>query len=261
MVINSENEIKGVYPLTPLQEGMLYHHMTDGESNEYIMQYVFNLAGIVIEEHLIQALRLLTIRHEVLKTAFIHEKLASPRQIVVGSREVEYEQIDLLELHEIDQNAKLAEISELDVKRGFDIQNDSLLRVKYIILSNENRKMIWDFHHLIIDSWCLSLLINDFKRYYNSLNNGKTKKQLLELITEEKSQAAGYGDYIQWLDQQDKKAGLSYWKKLLVDYDETAEIKPLTQPEQTTVQMVKQSIRITEKATSGLQDLFPIRVA
>ncbi|AIQ51347.1 non-ribosomal peptide synthetase [Paenibacillus sp. FSL R7-0331] len=268
MMINDEKTklINGIYSLTPLQEGMLYHHMTDSESTQNMMQYIINLKGEIREEKIIQALRLLTLRHDVLRTAITDENLANQGQVVLGSREIEYEKIDLSGLGEMEKQCRLEEISDLNIKRRFDLQKDSLLRVKYIVLDNKNYKMIWLYHHLIIDSWCLPLIFSDFKRYYDVLNNGTTMSEMIDDISQEKSQEAGYSEYVEWLEKQDRAAGLSYWRELLADYDEMAEIKPMAKPKPTTVQMVKTGHKLSEDATNKLLDFIdsntiPINVA
>ncbi len=252
-IINSS--IENIYSLTPLQEGMLYHSLADSESTGYVIQNVFSLSGIINEERTIQALNLIVMKHNALRTVIVYEKLSKPRQIVLKSKEAEYEKLDLSGLNEQERTNKFEEIKTLDVKRGFDLQNDTLLRVKYVILGPDNVRMIWSYHHIILDGWCLSILFGDFIRYYNALCSGSSMDEMQKLISEEKKYTPEYGEYIKWLESKDKEEGIAYWNELLSDYEEIAEIKPLVKLESTEQQMKKIEMQISKELSDSLQQL------
>ena len=67
--------IQDIYSLTPLQEGMLFHHMIDSASGDYIVQTTFKLDFELNEQKFIQALELLSAKYDVLRTAVIYEKM------------------------------------------------------------------------------------------------------------------------------------------------------------------------------------------
>lgn len=248
-------EIVDIHSLTPLQNGMLFHYMSDKKTTEYFIQDAFALQGQMDEEKMIQALHLLVQRYDVLRTAIVYEQLDKPKQIVFQHREAEYERIDLSELNKVDQQNILAQITAEDIERGFDLQNEPLIRVKYILLGKDQGKMIWSYHHIIIDGWCLSLLFGSFMRYYNQLKNGKNESEMERIILNERSLTAEYGDYIKWLEKQDQEEGMSYWGELLSDYEETAEIKPMCKPEPTDSQAAQCGIKLSENISQRLADL------
>ena len=247
--------ISNIYSLTPMQEGMLYHKLANGESTSYVIQNRFEVRGDISEDTIKQALKLLFIRHEVLKTSIVFEKLEAPRQVILRNREAEYERIDLSEWCETEQIRQLEEVARQDVERGFDLQRDSLLRIKLIALGHDKYKMIWTYHHIIMDGWCLSLLYGDFKRYYDLLRFGRSMGNLELMIAEEKKWTAEYGDYLQWLEKQDKELGLSYWEEMLADYGETADIKPIEKPEPVAEHVAQTRIRMSKAQTKRLLDL------
>ncbi|SMF88803.1 Non-ribosomal peptide synthetase modules and related proteins, partial [Paenibacillus uliginis N3/975] len=247
--------IANIYSLTPMQEGMLYHKLAHGESTSYVIQNRFESSGYISEATTQQALKLLFMRYEVLRTSIVFEKLEAPRQVILRNREAEYERIDLSELCEAEQVSRLDEVARLDVERGFDLQRDSLLRIKLIALGHDRYKMIWTFHHIIIDGWCLSLLYGDFKRYYDLLEIGRSMSDLERMIAGEKKRTAEYGEYLQWLERQDKELGLSYWEELLADYDETADIKPMKKPQPVDEHVLESRIVMSKGQTQSLLDL------
>ena len=246
------NEMDDIYSLTSLQEGILYHNIADGESTDYVTQIVYAFNGETEEAIIKQALKLLVMRHDVVRTAIIHEQLSKPRQILVNNRQVEYEKIDLSGLGKLEQEKKVAELAGLNLHRGFDLQHDSLLRVKYLVLSPTDRKIIWSYHHIIFDGWSTNMLFGDFVAYCNHLSNGRSMSDMERMVAEEKNQTAAYGEYVDWIEQQDRELGLSYWDELLADYDETAEIKPLMKPEPTEKQMERIGMQLSDETTKKL---------
>lgn len=234
-VLNSA--IANIYSLTPLQEGMLYHKLLEEQSSNYVIQNVFSITGEIDKGKMKQALELLMLRHDVLRTSFVYEKVAKPVQVVLHSREADFEIIDVQMYAPAIQEKKVREIQEADVKRGFDLQKETLLRVKLIQLGPDNHKLIWSLHHIIMDGWCTSIIFSDFMRYYEALSGGTSVSQMKTQVEQERSRTSQYGEYVRWLEQQDKQKGIRYWKELLEDYDGQAEIEPMIKPDSSELQM------------------------
>jgi bacitracin synthase 3 len=257
MKINNENAdlIKGIYSLTPLQEGMLFHSLEDRESSSYVLQNIYHISGGIEEDTFIKALGLLEQKYDVLRTVILHEKISKPRQVVLKSRKLEYEKTDLTDLGAEAQKEVLAEIAKKDIKRGFHLQKDTLMRIKLVVLNKESSKLIWSMHHIIVDGWCMSILFGDLIRFYELLKKGKSLPELEQLAEEQKWETAEYGEYIKWLERQDPEAGLKYWQELLSDYDTVAEIKPLKKPEAASEQVAEVSLCLSRIASEELQRL------
>ncbi|WP_415471375.1 condensation domain-containing protein, partial [Bacillus thuringiensis] len=79
-------------------------------------------------------------------------------------------------------------------------------------LTHKKHILIWSFHHIIMDGWCLSLVLGDFLKYYEQLRNGMSMVEIENIIEKEKEKTAGYNEYVKWLESQDKEEGLKYWK-------------------------------------------------
>ncbi|WP_220784120.1 condensation domain-containing protein, partial [Bacillus sp. BML-BC051] len=249
------SDIEDIYSLTALQEGMLFHNVMDKESTSYVVQSVYNLKGKTNPEMIGQALKLLARRHEVLRATIARENLSKPRQIVLKNKEVEYEEIDLTQVSQEQQEKEIEKIVSLDVKRGFDLEIDSLLRVKYIKRNNEAHKLIWNIHHIIMDGWCMSLVFGDFLRYYQQLKNGVSIEKIENSIDKEKENTAGYSEYAKWLESQDKENGMEYWTELLSEYEEPADIKPMKKPAPTEEQMSRIRVSLDKEISQRLNEV------
>ncbi|MFE4748670.1 condensation domain-containing protein, partial [Paenibacillus chitinolyticus] len=253
MVLGSN--IENIYSLTPVQEGMLYHKLANGDSTAYVVQHRFELNALINEQKVEEAIQLVTMKHDVLRTSIVFEKLTMPRQIILKNRTIEYERIDLSDIAAYDRNNEMDMIAQLDVKRGFDLQRDSLLRVKLVHFGANQYKMLWTIHHIIIDGWSLSILFSDFKTYYDMLENGKSLPSIMSIVETDKKRIEKYGDYVKWLEQQNASEGIAYWEQLLSDYDGTADIKSMEQTPLEVETVSLSEMKLSKEQTASLQNL------
>ncbi len=248
-----KGDIKFIYSLTPMQEGILYHSLVDEQSTSYIFQTRFRMSGKLDIEKVKESLSLLTEKYDILSTMFFYKKVSKPRQVVLHERKIECNVIELSKMNE--QEKEVAKIQQSDIQRGFDLEKDSLLRMTILRKSEEEHVLLWSSHHIIMDGWCLSLLFRDFMQYYEALVEGKELSSMKERVREEQKGIAAYGEYIHWLEKQDKEEGLSYWESLLEDYDEAAEIPPLGQSGNTKELVGEESYTISKQLTEQLQKI------
>ncbi|MCQ2515021.1 MAG: amino acid adenylation domain-containing protein, partial [Ruminococcus sp.] len=239
-----EGKIDKIYGLTPLQEGMLFYNLQSEETTSYVLQEVFKVGMAMNTDNIKNALALLSYRYEVLKTAFISSNIVNPKQVIYSERVPEFECIDadIFETEDIIHN---------DLIRGFNLEKDTLLRVKLIRLGENECKIIWTMHHIITDGWCLQLLFNRFMEYYVSLEKF-TFEELTHNIENEKNEQGEYSDYIHWLEKQDSEKAVKYWKNLLSGYENTAEVKPMMIPEPCESQMNQIVLSMKSEVTDKL---------
>lgn len=225
------NNIEAIYALTPMQEGMYYYEKLNGEKNgEYFLQGTLKLQGEVQIEHAKESVALLGLRHEVLRTAVVMPKKGlKPWQLIIKNREPETRELDLSMLSQKEKDRSFQALKEEDIKRGFQLEQDSLIRFHFVKMDNQCVYMLWSMHHIIVDGWCLSLLLQDFSRFYSSLCQGVSQEELKREIEAECRSAAHYQEYINWLEESDKEAGMEYWNTLLDGFQEITGIEPLNE--------------------------------
>ena len=250
---NISKFISDIYELTPMQEGMLYHNLLDNKASKYIIQNVFNINGIIDEKYIQDSLRLLTQRHDVLRTAIMHEKSEKPLQVILKNREIEYQRIDLSSLSIDEKSEQIRKLTREEVERGFDLQQDSLVRIILIRYDNISSKVIWTMHHIIVDGWCLPILFGDFIRYYEMLRSGKTEEAIEEAVEKEKKEIGKYSEYITWLEKQNKGLALDYWREELNGYEGFADIEPIEEIADTDETVRVMEFQLNKKATERLQ--------
>ncbi|MGA4295061.1 amino acid adenylation domain-containing protein, partial [Ralstonia nicotianae] len=74
--------IEDIYPLAPLQEGILYHHLAAQQGDPYVLHAMFGMADRERVNAFAQALQAVIDRHPILRTAVVWQGLDEPMQVV-----------------------------------------------------------------------------------------------------------------------------------------------------------------------------------
>ena len=217
----TKSNVEKIYGLTPMQEGMLFHSLLNEGSGEYVIQSAYLYKDMLDVNLAKQSLSLLSIKHEVLRTAFVVTKTGKMWQLILRDREIE------LNTCQVKEDLEIESLKRTDVSRGFNLQEDSLLRISIIHTQNQQSIILSTMHHIISDGWCISLLTKGFLDNYEKLLAGKAFDVLRKEVETEKNAIGSYQEYIQMLEKRDKEAGLQYWELLLAGYNETAVIPPI----------------------------------
>ena len=208
-------EVAQIFGLTPMQEGMLFHSLSGAESETYFQQFGYRVQWELNTELVEACLEELMLRHEMLRTAFVMKGLEVPVQVVLNQREIPNELIDISLFNADDQEERIKYWKAQDLKQSFDMANGSLMRFTIFDLGNDHYEIVWSYHHILMDGWCLSLIMSDFKNIYEALNSGQAIK--LPAVT-------SFGDYMLWLDKQHQERSFVYWEQYLEGYDKVAEL-------------------------------------
>jgi len=207
------NDIKNIYQLSPMQEGMLFHSMLDKKSKAYFQQTMMEVLGEVDVVLLEESLNAVIERYDVLRTVFMYEKIKSPVQLVLNKRQAAICYEDISGMEPEAKEDFISHFMEADREKGFDITKDILIRLSVIKISSKSCRIIWSYHHIIMDGWGLGIIMNDFVKIYQAL---KTRQHV------ELPPAYPYSRFIVWLQKQDKEKAEQYWKSYLEEYDEQA---------------------------------------
>lgn len=203
--------IDDVYPLSPMQEGMLFHTLVDPESEQYFEQITCNINGPLDIIALRKSLAALIRRYDTLRTIFLHGDYAHPLQVVLKECDADFTFIDVRqECENGSKEESIRKYQQRDRSKKFDVTRDVLTRLSVLHTGNETFTLIWSHHHIIMDGWCMRLVMNDFQELYAGYINHH--EPALAPVTP-------YARYIQWLEGQEKDEHLRYWKSYLSGYD------------------------------------------
>jgi len=240
-------ELEDVYGLSPMQAGMLFHALYDGEGEHYFEQISCRVRGVVKVRELEGSLQELVRRHGVLRTAFVHEGYMRPLQVVLRERKAEFRYRDLREEGGGQELADRVEgYRRSDRGRKFDLQRDVLMRLTVLRTGEEEWEMIWSYHHILMDGWCMGILVEEFRELYE----GQVRGEVVEL-----GLSPGYGRYISWLEGLDKGRGLSYWREYLSGYESRAGMprREGKEKEEGRYELLSHELRLDRELTAGVQ--------
>ncbi|QSW88370.1 amino acid adenylation domain-containing protein [Flavobacterium endoglycinae] len=214
--LNKDNSIEDVYELSPLQQGLYYHWLVNRESPLYLEQFSYSLQSNKLDIELVEkAFNKLIERYPILRTSFSDSIDDVLLQIVhkKANGNFSYEKISP---SESELTATIEKIKEEDRNKGFDLHTPSIMRLKVIETNRENECVfIWSHHHILMDGWCVSILVNDFYRILMALSSDQN------LVLPE---PVKYSTYIEWLSKIDKNESLLYWKNYLNGVETLSEI-------------------------------------
>ncbi|MCP4148704.1 MAG: amino acid adenylation domain-containing protein, partial [bacterium] len=206
--------IEKIYPLTPMQEGMLFHHLYDNEKAMYFEQFVLHVRGHLDQGLFEKSMHALMDRHDTLGTVFVYKNLDRPLQVVLNKRLAETAFEDITHLPQKESEAYVEKYAREDRERGFDLIVDPPLRVSVLQTRGEGKpryKIIWSTHHIIQDGWCIGIVFGDFFTLYRSYLEQKPAE--LEAVRH-------YSDHIRWLEKQDRQKAAAFWRDYLEGFEQ-----------------------------------------
>jgi amino acid adenylation domain-containing protein/non-ribosomal peptide synthase protein (TIGR01720 family) len=205
-LLQKQQQIEDIYPLSPMQQGMLFYALYDQNSAAYVTQTSCILRGKLNLSAFKQAWQQLIQRHTILRTAFHWEGLDTPLQVVLKDIDLPYQQQDWRELTPNEQQTRLDILLQTDYTQSFNLASAPLMRLILIQLADDTYQFIWSSHHLLLDGWSTPLLLQEvFVLYQGSCRN---QLPFLEKVRP-------YRDYIAWLQQQDLLEAQNFWRRIL----------------------------------------------
>ncbi|RZB19442.1 amino acid adenylation domain-containing protein [Streptomyces sp. F001] len=210
-----------VWPLSPLQEGMLFHaSFDDGGPDLYQGQRMLALDGPLDVRCLRAAWDAVLRRHPVLRAGF--HRLASGQavQVVVKDPVLPWREADLSDRTEDDALAELRRLAAEEQAQRIDVTRAPLLRLLLVRLAENHHRLVLTSHHIVMDGWSLPILIDDLSAAYTArATDGGDADEVL-------TPAVSYGDYLAWLNRQDKEAARAAWRAELTGLDEATLVVP-----------------------------------
>ncbi|MEK7990930.1 MAG: condensation domain-containing protein, partial [Thiotrichaceae bacterium] len=200
-----KKNVEAIYPLSPLQKGILFDSLYSPDTLSYFVQIHFDLEQVNVDWFK-QAWTEVQQRHPVLRTLFVWENQNQPLQIVLKQLDLNWQIEDWQHDEVAIQNEKLATILQQDKEQGFNLNKAPLMRFYIIRLSINKYHFIWSHHHIILDGWSFPIVLQEVLTIYQAYSQSETP-QLATLRS--------FKDYIQWIQKRDIKQTQSYWTQTL----------------------------------------------
>ncbi len=205
--------VRDIYPLSPMQEGILLHYLLDEAPELFLVQVSYDLHFSQLNIQAVErSLNELIKRYDVLRTLFLFKGYERPLQLVLRENKADFTYKDIREEGGNEMHQVLASYITADQRRGFNVGEEVPMRLSVYRTAASTYTFVWSYHHLLMDGWCMGILINDFRKIYSALMEG---------IEFRLPAVKPYSNYIKWLENQKNDVGL-YWKKYLAGYESLA---------------------------------------
>ncbi|KRD47257.1 hypothetical protein ASE27_02450 [Oerskovia sp. Root918] len=193
--------IAEVLPLAPLQEGLLFHAVSEDTGLDvYTMQSTYRFPGGVDEQAMQRACESLLRRHAVLRAGFAHERFARPVQFVPTAVTVPWRVQDLDHLAPDERTTALDRLQYDERQRRFTMDRPPLIRFVLVRLGEQGAALVVTNHHILLDGWSDALLVTELLRHYAA---GGEDLGL--------APAPQFREYLAWVAAQDADAAASAW--------------------------------------------------
>ena len=198
------NEIEDVYPLTPMQEGMLFDTLR--EPSSYVEQWTACLRGTVGGSpirggELDAALRALAERHPILRTVFAWSGLDRPEQRVRRRATVDLRVFDVRDLPPPAQRARLEALRRAEAERGLDLEQAPPWRVCALRTDADTYHLLLTHHHLLADGWSVQILLDELLERLARPEIALPKRPLRP--------------YVEWIEARDRQGAEGFWRRRL----------------------------------------------
>jgi amino acid adenylation domain-containing protein len=242
--MNKQN-VEDLYPLSPLQQGMLFHTLLSPGSGAYSEQITYDLAGPLQVDVFHRCWQDAMARHPALRTAFFWEGLPKPLQVVHRQLDLPMHVEDLRELGAGGARKRVAEFLEEDRLRGYDLTRAPLVRVAVFRTEAERWVGLFSFHHMLLDGWSLPIVFQEVIFAYEAVIAGMRPAL---------NPPRPFREYIAWLSRQSLSGAEAFWRRALAGFREPTPIGFAT-PEHPGPGFHKSFGRLSAPVVAALQGL------
>ncbi|MDD0977658.1 amino acid adenylation domain-containing protein, partial [Pseudomonas fontis] len=204
-------QIEDIYPLSPMQQGMLFHTLYEQSRGHYVNQLRVDVDGL--DPQRFRAAWQATLEaQDSLRSAFVWQgDLERPVQVLLKALQVPFTQLDWQGRNDVARALDTLAAEELE--QGFDLAAAPLLRLQLVQLSAQRYHLIYTHHHILMDGWSSSQLLGEVLQRYHGQPVPRARGR--------------FRDYIQWLQAQDGAASEAFWKQQLANLDEPTRLVQL----------------------------------
>ncbi len=203
--LQQHHEIADILPLTPLQQGLLFHASTaqGGDDDLYAAQLAFTVTGPLDRDRLRDAVRTVMNRHPHLAARFCPQ-FEQPVQIIPADPEIAWQYI---ELNAVDPDEQIQRLCAAERAAVCDLAHPPAFRVTLIRIAEDRHRLVLTNHHIVLDGWSMPILLREIFASYHG----------------QRLPAAGsYRRFVAWLADRDLDAAHAAWREVLAGFDTPA---------------------------------------
>ncbi|EIE5833655.1 amino acid adenylation domain-containing protein, partial [Listeria monocytogenes] len=187
--------IQDVYPLTNLQQGMLFHSLNN-DNGMYYTSLKVDINKRINSKKLYKSLVEVYERYDVLRTVIDTTKIDEPLQVVLKEIYPKIDEYDYSESNMADVQSEIQKVLKEEKEKYFNFSEGPLFRT--VIFNLEHSSIVvFIFHHIILDGWSISNVVSEIFNLYTGGESSKIEYQ--------------FKDYVYW-EKKDDVISEHYWK-------------------------------------------------
>jgi amino acid adenylation domain-containing protein/non-ribosomal peptide synthase protein (TIGR01720 family) len=195
--------MEDLYPLAPMQQGMLFHSLYAPQDDVYVNQFHCVLRGGVEPGPFRAAWEQAVARHPVLRTSFLWQRAGEPLQAVWRHAALPFDLLDWCAVAPDEHPARLQAWMAADEARGFALEQAPLMRIALIERHDGALDFVWTSHHLLLDGWSTAHLLDEVLASYFALCDGRAA---------DIARPRRYRDYVELTMRQPRGAAEQWWR-------------------------------------------------
>jgi natural product biosynthesis luciferase-like monooxygenase protein len=200
-----------------MQQGMLFHHLSDPESGVDVEQIVCTLREELDVAALRRAWQAVHLRHAVLRSRFRWEGVEDPVQEVVPDATPDFEELDWRDVAGAERAGTLDAFLREDRRRGLDLAAAPLSRLTLMRVGEADWRLLWTFHHAILDGRSFPIVLEDAFDLYAAECGGETFSR---------EEPRPYADHADALAAWDSGPAEAFWRERLADFSAPTALPP-----------------------------------
>jgi amino acid adenylation domain-containing protein/thioester reductase-like protein len=243
------DEIEAIYPLSPMQQGMLFHSLSAPEFRMYFQQLNCQIRGRLNVAAFQAAWQQVMERHPILRTLFLWERRKEPLQVVRKTVKLPWQFHNWQGLPRSEQHSRLRAFLEEDRRQDLDLTKAPVMRLALFQTAPDEYHFVWTTHHILLDGSSQPILLNEVMAFYQAAGEG---------VTLQLPQPRPFRDYIAWLQQQDLTRDESYWRNALHGISSPTPLvvdRPTSGATQQAASDARQTLVFSEATTAALRTL------
>ncbi|WP_208854897.1 amino acid adenylation domain-containing protein [Chromobacterium haemolyticum] len=204
----ARSKVETMLPLTPTQQGLLFHTLKAPESGVYYEQVACSFHAALNAADYRRALEAVVARHGVLRTGFLWDGPSKPVQVVFRDVELPWVEEDWRAFDQEEQQRRLAAYRDADRRPGFHLSRAPLMRCALFRTGEERYEFVWSYHHLLLDGWSVQIVLGEALAFYDTYRRSAVPAM---------PPPQPYSAFLRWLDEQDGAEAEAFWRARLGD--------------------------------------------
>ncbi|ORA10675.1 hypothetical protein BST12_26510 [Mycobacterium angelicum] len=233
--------IADILPLTPLQQGLLFHasfaEIPADLGDLYAMDLNIGMIGPLDHNRLRDAVQMVFNRHPQLLTRFVYLQSGDAVQIIPDGPVMPWRYVDLAS-SDLDPDEQVERVCAAERAAICDLAHQSPSRVVLIRTAQDQYRLVLTHHHIVLDGWSLPILLREIFAVY---------------CGEDLPAVGSYRRFFAWLAEQDHQAAQAAWREVFAGFDDPTLVSP---PDRLGLGLREvQSFRVPAETTSALSQL------